>query len=95
MKKADPRTTLPDSTIELVSSIYHNWREEEGISKIVSLDNIAKNDYNLSPSRYVSQNNNDEVLPLDEAVLELKEAEEERQEADRKLQAILEELLGS
>jgi len=28
-------------------------------------------------------------------VLELKEAEEERQEADRTLQAILEELLGS
>jgi len=80
---------MAHSTIELVSSIYHNWREEEGISKIVSLDNIAKNDYNLSPSRYVSQNNNDEVLPLDEAVLELKEAEEERQEADRKLQAFL------
>jgi len=78
-----------------VSGIYHDWKEEEGISKIVSLEDVAKNDYNLSPSRYVAQNGNDEVLPLDEAVLELREAEEERQEADRKLQAILEELLGS
>jgi len=94
-EKGRPKNFLPDSTIELVSGIYHDWREEEGISKIVSLEDIAKNDYNLSPSRYVAQNNNDEVLPLDEAVLELREAEEERQEADRKLQAILEELLGS
>jgi len=94
-EKGRPKNYLPDSTIELVSSIYHDWKEEEGISKIVSLEDIAKNDYNLSPSRYVAQNGNDEVLPLDEAVLELREAEEECQEADRKLQAILEELLGS
>jgi len=71
-EKGRPKNYLPDSTIELVSSIYHDWKEEEGISKIVSLEDIAKNDYNLSPSRYVAQNGNDEVLPLDEAVLELR-----------------------
>jgi type I restriction enzyme M protein len=93
-EKGRPKNFLPDSTIELVSGIYHDWREQEGISKIVSTEDVAKNDYNLSPSRYVAQNGNDDVLPLDEAVLELKEAEEELQEVDRKLQAILKELMG-
>jgi type I restriction enzyme M protein len=62
------------------------------ISKIVTTDEVAKNDYNLSPSRYVVQNGEDETLPLDEAVVLLKEAEEECQEADRKLRQVLSQL---
>ena len=38
----------------------------------------VKNDYNLSPSRYVSTGGDEEVLPLEEAVVLLQEAEEER-----------------
>jgi len=94
-QKGRPKNFLPDESINLIADIYLEWKEEEGISKIITKEEAARNDYNLSPSRYVAQNGNDEVLPLDEAVLELREAEEECQEADRKLQAILEELLGS
>ena len=49
----------------------------------------ARNDYNLSPSRYVSTNGKEEVLPLEEAVVRLLEAEEERAEADRALNEVL------
>jgi len=62
--------------------LYLNWREEEGISKIAKKDEAIKNDYNLSPSRYVAQNGKDDTLPLDDTVIQLKEAEEERREAD-------------
>ncbi len=51
-----------------------------------------KSDYNLSPSRYVALNGEDDTLPLEDAVVLLKEAEEERSEADRKLRGILREL---
>ena len=64
----------------------------EGLSKVIKLDKIIKNDFNLSPSRYVSNNNKDEVLPLDEAVVLLAEAEEERQVADNELKAVLSKL---
>jgi len=52
----------------------------------------CENDYNLSPSRYVSQNSHEEVLPLEDAVVQLREAEKERAEVDRKLQEILKKL---
>ncbi len=93
-EKGRPKNFLPDSTINKVSNVYHQWKEEEeeGISKIVSNEEIARNDYNLSPSRYVSQNGGEETLPLEEAIIELKEAEEQRKEAEEKLKKILESL---
>ena len=40
----------------------------------------------------MASNDKEEVLPLEEAVVLLKEAEEERAEADRALQAVLKSL---
>jgi type I restriction enzyme M protein len=61
----------------------------DGISAIVSAADVAKNDFNLSPSRYVAQNGKDETLPLEDAVVLLREAEEERREADENLEKVL------
>lgn len=91
-KKGRPKNYLPDESIEQIADIYLNWKEEEGISKIIEKEEIVKNDYNLSPSRYVSQNDEEEVLPLEDAVVQLQEAEEERAKADDKLVEILDEL---
>ncbi|RZN64319.1 MAG: SAM-dependent DNA methyltransferase, partial [Candidatus Methanoliparum thermophilum] len=91
-EKGRPKNFLPDESIEKIASIYLNYQEEEGISKIITKEEAVKNDYNLSPSRYVIQNGEDETLPLEDAVVQLKEAEEERKEADEKLMAILKEI---
>jgi len=91
-EKGRPKNFLPDESIEKISSIYLNWQEEEGISKIIAKEEAVKNDYNLSPSRYVAQNGEDETLPLEDAVVQLKEAEEERKEADERLTVILKEM---
>ena len=88
--KGRPKNYLTQEAIMQVSDIYHKWQEHEGISKVVSKDEVVRNDYNLSPSRYVSQDGGEEVLPLEEALVLLKEAEEERKEADE----ILKEVLG-
>jgi len=91
-KKGRPKNYLPDESITQISDIYLNWREEEGASKIITREEAARNDYNLSPSRYVAQNGEDDTLPLGDAVVQLQEAEEERKEADEKLREILGEL---
>lgn len=74
-EKGRPKNFLPDESIQKVTEIYQQWKEEEGISKIVSADEVARNDYNISPSRFVAQNGQEEVLPFEEAIVELKEAE--------------------
>ena len=88
-KKGRPKNYIPEEEIEHISDIYLNFKEEEGISKIIPFEEIIKNDYNLSPSRYVAQNGENETLPLEEAIVQLREAEEERRAADEKLKKIL------
>ncbi len=90
--KGRPKNYLPDESIEQISEIYLGWREEEGISRIVTNEEAAKNDYNLSPSRYVAQNDEDDTLALEDAVVLLKEAEEGRREADGMLKGVLQEM---
>jgi len=80
--KGRPKNYLPDESIKQISDIYLNWKEEEGISKIITKEEVAKNDYNLSPSRYMTQDGEDDTLPLEDAVVLLNEAEEERKLAD-------------
>jgi len=88
--KSRPKNYLTEEHIARIAALYHAWRAEEGISAIITNEEAARNDYNLSPSRYVSTNGaGANVLPLEEAVVRLQEAEEERAEADRALHEVL------
>lgn len=91
-EKGRPKNFINDEAISRVQKLFSAWKEEEKLSKVVRNEEIARNDYNLSPSRYVSDDGGEEVLPLEEAVTLLKEAEEERVEADRKLKEVLKAL---
>ena len=91
-KKGRPKNYLPDERIKQISGIYLDWKEEDSISKIITKEEVSKNDYNLSPSRYVAQNGEDDMLPLEDAVVQLQEAEEEGSRADKKLKEVLEQM---
>jgi type I restriction enzyme M protein len=90
--KGRPKNYLAEEHVEHIVSIYQNWTAEEGLSVIITNEEAARNDYNLSPSRYVAQNGEEEVLPLEEALVRLQEAEEERAAADRELEEVLKAL---
>ena len=90
--KGRPKNYLTDEDVAAIAGAYRHWRAVEGFAAIITREEAARNDYNLSPSRYVSSNNKEETLPLEEAVVLLEEAEEERAEADRTLTEILQQL---
>jgi type I restriction enzyme M protein len=90
--KGRPKNFLTGQNISRISDLYHKWQEAEGLSKIVTTDEALRNDSNLSPSRYVAGNDKEDVLPLEEAVVLLNEAEEERQQVDLELKQILAKL---
>lgn len=87
--KGRPKNVLTDEHVAEIASIYHDWRAEDKLSAIISVAEITRNDFNLSPSRYVAQDNQEPVLPLEEAVVLLREAEEERAAADQALKEVL------
>ena len=87
--KGRPKNYLTEEHITRIADMYLNWRETEGLSKIVTVEETARNDYNLSPSRHIATGAREETLPVEEAVVLLQEAEEERTEADRKPDEVL------
>jgi type I restriction enzyme M protein len=90
--KGRPKNYLTDERVAQIAELYHAWKAAEGVSAIITNEEAARNDYNLSPSRYVATNDKENVLPLEEAVVLLSEAEEERARADRRLQEVLQVL---
>ncbi|KAA0225349.1 SAM-dependent DNA methyltransferase [Fimbriimonadia bacterium ATM] len=88
-EKGRPKNELTEKNIERIAEAGLSRGEIEAFSKLVPLFEIAKNDFNLSPSRYVSNGAAEDILPLEEAVVLLKEAEEERAEADERLRNLL------
>ncbi len=87
--KGRPKNYLAEAHIRQIYELYRDWRAEPGLSVIIGNEEAARNDFNLSPSRYVASNGGDQALPLEEALVLLAEAEEERAEADRDFRAAL------
>lgn len=91
-EKGRPKNFLTETNIETIASGYLNWESEEALSQIITSDEAVRNDFNLSPSRYISLGKEQDVLPIDEAIVLLKEAEEEQIEVDSRLKDVLEKL---
>jgi len=90
--KGRPKNYLTYENIEKIERVYNGWEEVGGFSKIISNEEAARNDYNLSPSRYVATGEKEEYLPIDEALVELEQVKEEGEEIDRELNQILKKL---
>lgn len=90
--KGRPKNEMTEEHVTQVDEVVERWQAQEGLAAVISAEEVARNDYNLSPSRYVASNGQEEVLPLEEAVVLLREAEEERELADTALQEVLRKL---
>lgn len=90
--KGRPKNYLEEAHVALMADAYLTWQRVEGLSAIISTSDAAKNDFNLSPSRYVSTGEQEDVLSLEEAVVLLRQVEEERVEVNRQLGEVLAEL---
>jgi type I restriction enzyme M protein len=91
-KKGRPKNYLDDESIEQISEVYGQWQDVKGISKVIKTQEALQNDANLSPSRYVASGEAEEIMPLEDAIVMVREAEEERQKAEKKLAGILKQI---
>ena len=90
--KGRPKNFLEDKHIEAMADAYLNWKAVDDVAAIISNADVVKNDYNLAPSLYISTGREAVVLPLEETVVLLAEAEEDRKEADNNLDDVLAKL---
>jgi len=79
---------LPEHA-ERIHGWYRDYRDVEGIARVVTLDDIAANDHNLNIPRYVEPKTDAKVPTVDEAMRRLKQSAEAAFAAEDKLIAIL------
>ncbi len=78
--------------IEKIVATYKNRKEEERYSRKVSMEEIAKNDFNLNISRYVSTSISDETIDLQAVHDKLVDIEKKATDASNKHNQFLKEL---
>ncbi len=91
-EKGDPKNFIPEAGIARIVETLIGWKEEEKLSRIVDHAELKKNDYNISPSRYIHTSDAETYRPIAEIVEELKVIEAEARETDKALRNILKQL---
>jgi len=91
-EKGRPNNFIPDDKIEKIAKAFHDWKNIDKFTKIISNEEVGGNDYNLSPSRYVGNGKEEEYRNVDEILVELAELEEEREKTDRELNEIMKKI---
>ena len=86
------QNVLRDEDVEKIVSIFDNYEEVEKYSRIVTLDEIKENDYNLNISRYIDTTEEEEQIDVAQAIKELKQLELERNEIQATMYSFLKEL---
>jgi type I restriction enzyme M protein len=86
---------LPEH-VERILGWYRDFRDVEGVARVVTLEEIAANDHNLNITRYVEPQLEGETLTVEEALQQLRESAQAAMAAEDRLIAILtrEGLLG-
>jgi len=84
-----PQNTLGPENIQKIAKIYEEFKEVEGLSKIITLEEAKEADYNLSPSRFVIVIEEEKYKDIREIKIELKGMEKEEKKIKQKIMKIL------
>ncbi len=95
-EKGRPKNYIPDAAIHRIADTFTTWKEIDNYSRIIHRDEIAnaKNDFNISPSRYIHTGETDEYRPIGEIIGELETLEAEAKESEAAFNVLLNQLLG-
>ncbi|MBA4496398.1 type I restriction-modification system subunit M [Paenactinomyces guangxiensis] len=83
---------LRDEDIEKIVAAYDKWEDVEKYCRVVDLEEIRNNEYNLNIARYVESTDEEEQIDVKEAVAELRKLEKERREIELVMNGYLKEL---
>jgi type I restriction enzyme M protein len=91
-KEGTTQNYLREQDVAKIVTVFLDFATVEKYTKVVSLDEIEGNDWNLNISRYVETAEATEVVDVGVALAKLRELEVKRTEAEVKMKACLREL---
>ncbi|MEM2029853.1 MAG: type I restriction-modification system subunit M [Archaeoglobaceae archaeon] len=84
--------SLSDENIRRIAEAYKNFRDVEGFAKVVSLEEVRANNYNLNVTLYVMPAEKGEEIDIFKEFEELKALEKERAEVMAKLEEYIKQI---
>ena len=87
-----PKNVLTDEGIDAATEVYQAWESREKLSRVITLEEAQKTDYNLSPSQFVDVGDTIVHRPVNDILADLTDARLARENADKALEEILTQL---
>ncbi len=87
-QKGRPKNFIPDASIKKIAEAFHAGKDVERFVKVVAREEIVKNDYNLSPSRYIETATATEHRDVQAVLNDLAKLDEEAKKLDGELKDI-------
>lgn len=89
VEKGDPKNFIPSAGIERIATAFSRWQEEDKFARVVTREELIKEDYTISPSRYIQVADAELHRPIAEILEELKTLDAEAADANVRLRAAL------
>ena len=89
VKKGRPKNYIPEEDVRPLAAAFWKGEPVEGEVAVITREQAAETDYNLSPSRWVGQESAATYRPIKEVVAELQRLNEEGQVIDASLAKML------
>ena len=90
--KETPKNALTEEGIDAAIEVYQAWESRDKLSCVITLEDIRKADYNLSPSQFVDVGDHVEHRPVSEILADIVKARVARENADNALEDMLTQL---
>ena len=87
-KKGRPKNYIPDENIRKIAQAFIKGQDVERFVKVITNEDAAENDYNLSPSRYVDTSEKEVYRPIPEVLKELRGLEKEAKRIDADVEKV-------
>ena len=91
-RQGKARNFIDREHVDRIVEAYDTFEDVERFAHVADLDEIESNDFNLNISRYVDTTEPVEVVSVEDALAQLRDAERRRDEAVTKMDELLAEL---
>jgi type I restriction enzyme M protein len=91
-KEGKNQNTLNPESIEKVVNAFESMQDIEKFMRIVDLEEIKENDYNLNIARYIDTSSEEVIINIENVINKIADIEEKEKEIDTKLNEYLKTL---
>ena len=89
VRKGRPKNYIPEEDIRPLAAVFVKGEPVDGEVAVITREQAAEADYNLSPSRWVGQADAVDQRPLSEIIADMRRLDEEAREIDGRLTEML------